>query len=62
MTDYEFLQKAEDFRAAASRARTTVERDWAVYCAGILEEQAVLLEKTGRCPDVPLPNRPNNLG
>ena len=52
-----FWQRAEEYRARASRAASALDRDWAIYCAGLLEEQAILLERTGRCPEVPLPSR-----
>jgi hypothetical protein len=46
-----FRQKAEDYRMRASYAQTAIDRDWAAYCAGILEEQAAHFERTGRCHD-----------
>jgi hypothetical protein len=54
-----FRQKAEDYRVRASYAQTAIDRDWAAYCAGILEEQAAHFERTGRCPEVRLPDRPS---
>lgn len=59
MIDRGYRQKAMDYRAKASLAPTLLDRDWAVYCANILEGQADLLDKTGRCPEVPLPPSPN---
>lgn len=59
MIDQGFRRRADEFRATASHAQSPTDREWATYCAGILEEQAVFLEKTGRCPEVPLPHRPH---
>jgi len=58
MIDRVYRQKAMDYRAKASLAPTLLDRDWAVYCANILEGLAYLLDKTGRCPDFSLPPRP----
>lgn len=57
MVDHSFWQKAVEYRIWASRAATARDHAWAMYCAGLLEEQALLLERTGRCPEVPLPSR-----
>ena len=58
MIDQDFQRRAEEFRAKALHARSEIVRNWAASCANILEEQATFLERTGRCPDVPLPDRP----
>ena len=58
MIDRVYRQKAMDYRAKTSLSPTFPDRDWAVYCANILEGQAYLLDKTGRCPDFSLPPRP----
>jgi hypothetical protein len=59
MVDHKLRCQAEEYRGKAVRARSVRDRNWAVYCAGVLDEQAILFEKTGRCPEVSLPIRPS---
>ena len=54
MIELSYRQKAMDYRGKASLAPTLLDRDWAYYCANILEGQAAFLDRTGRCPEVPL--------
>ena len=58
MIDRGYRQRAEEYHAKAAHAPNTLDQDWAIYCASVLEEQADFLDRTGRCPEVPLPARP----
>jgi hypothetical protein len=58
MIDNDLKRKAEDYRFIANRTSSEDELKWASLCADLIEEQLALLEKTGRCPEIPYPPRP----
>lgn len=59
MSGQRYHEQADDYRAKALRAKSDDYRQWAMYCAELLEAQAEMYDLYGRCPEVNLPAHPS---